>query len=66
MGQLRVEYFKISTFGGRAPLTVKIIQDEVRAKENSVTVYISFKTDFPDSEINDGVYEMGKINIYPS
>lgn len=66
MGQLKVEYFRIQTFGKEAPLTVKIIQDEANNRKNAVTVYTSFKTDYPDTENNDGKYDIGRIKIYPT
>lgn len=66
MGHLKVNYFKIPTLGKQAPLTVKIIQDESTNRKNAATVYTSFKTDYPDTENNDGKYDIGRIKIFPN
>ena len=65
IGKLKVQYFKINTFGREAPLNIKFIEDEIWRRKSGLLVYISFNNVKPDSESNDGVFSSGRIKIDP-
>ena len=39
IGKLKVEYFKISTFGREAPLNLKFIEDEITRRNSGLILY---------------------------